>query len=149
MAGGISSGGFSEGFRRPSIEDIEVGWRVGAAGYRVWLSPDIHVQHLKAWTLRSMLVTDIRDRAVPWSKLIAWRSAVTNQLNLTTHARVSAAAAVVATMLLPVVPFSPVAVLVMGVMLVTVGVLNAGLYRFFGTRGGPTFVGAAIALHFL
>ncbi len=60
-----SVGGFDERFVRPSIEDIDLGYRLSAAGYRLRLDVSIRGTHLKRWTLRTGIVTDVRDRGVP------------------------------------------------------------------------------------
>src|SRR2546426_2951145 len=45
-------GGFDAGrFSRPSIEDIELGYRLRAAGHRIRLDPELQCTHLKRWTL--------------------------------------------------------------------------------------------------
>ena len=46
-----SVGGFDERFRRPSIEDIELGYRLVAAGYSLRLDVRFRGRHLKRWTL--------------------------------------------------------------------------------------------------
>ena len=38
-------------FRRPSIEDIELGYRLRRAGYRIRLDRDLQCTHLKRWRL--------------------------------------------------------------------------------------------------
>ena len=63
-------GGFDERFERPSIEDIDLGYRLTAAGYRIHLDPSLAVCHLKRWTLRSMIKSDVLDRGIPWTQLI-------------------------------------------------------------------------------
>ncbi len=63
-------GGFDESYARPCIEDIELGYRLGSAGYRVHIDPLLQVTHLKEWTAKGLLHTDLLDRAVPWTKLI-------------------------------------------------------------------------------
>lgn len=85
----VAAGGFDPAFRRPSIEDIELGYRLSKLGHRVKLDPRIQVTHLKRWRFRSMVVTDIRDRAYPWSRLLLtthWRP---SELNLQWSHRVS------------------------------------------------------------
>src|SRR5262245_37669075 len=48
----LAFGGFDEErFRRPAIEDIELGARVSAAGRRIVLDGRIRAKHLKRWTL--------------------------------------------------------------------------------------------------
>ena len=45
----LAVGGFDEErYPRPSIEDIELGYRLTDAGYRIRFRPDLMVKHLKA-----------------------------------------------------------------------------------------------------
>lgn len=95
----LSHGGFdSELYDRPCIEDIEFGLRLSDAGGRILLDPTIQGTHHKRWTLRSMVITDIRQRAIPWSRLLLRRRELPASLNLNPAARLSAAAS----LLLPV-----------------------------------------------
>lgn len=84
-------GGYSTEFRRPAIEDIELGARVRDAGGKILLAKDLQVKHLKRWTLKSILVTDVRDRGFPWSLLLATRREMPSDLNLTLSQRMSVA----------------------------------------------------------
>lgn len=140
-------GGFDERYTRPSIEDIDLGARLRRAGKRVWLQADVQATHLKRWTLRSLLRSDVFDRAVPWTQLILREGYVPGDLNLDVRSRVSAVLAwlVVLSVLLSAgtvwgLPLMATAVL--GVL-----ALNAGLYRFFARHGGWLFVLSAIGLH--
>ena len=56
-------------FPRPQIEDIELGQRIRSLGHRIVLRPEIQCAHLKRWTFRSMVQTDLKDRGVPWARL--------------------------------------------------------------------------------
>src|SRR3989442_4923268 len=78
-------------FPRPSIEDIELGYRLRAAGHRIRLDPRLQGTHLKRWTLGSILRTDIAQRALPWSRLILKSGQAPPALNLTTGQPASAA----------------------------------------------------------
>jgi glycosyltransferase involved in cell wall biosynthesis len=76
--GAVRSGVFTEAgmydewrFRRPQIEDIELGRRIRALGHQAVLRPDIQATHLKRWTLGSMIATAVHDRGVPWMRLDA------------------------------------------------------------------------------
>ena len=67
----LESGGFDEHrYGRASIEDIDLGLRLSGRGARIALDPGIAGTHLKVWTLRSMVATDLLrqghalDRAV-------------------------------------------------------------------------------------
>jgi GT2 family glycosyltransferase len=64
------SGGFDEALVHASIEDIELGYRMSALGHRIVLDPEIQGRHLKRWTLRSMIVTDVLHRGIPWMRLL-------------------------------------------------------------------------------
>lgn len=67
----LALGGFDERrFPRPQIEDVELGQRIVAAGFRITLRPDIQATHLKRWTLRNVITTDVRDRGLPWVALM-------------------------------------------------------------------------------
>jgi len=88
-------GGFDESYTRPSVEDIELGMRLRAAGHAILLDRAIQVQHLKRWDLWSMLVTDVFSRGVPWTRLLLRARAVPNDLNLKVNQRVSAALALI------------------------------------------------------
>ena len=66
-----AAGGFdARRYPRPQIEDIELGHRLRDAGWRILLDPEIQGTHLKRWTLRAGLVTDVRDRGIPWAELL-------------------------------------------------------------------------------
>lgn len=67
----LSLGGFdTERYPRPQIEDIELGYRIRGAGYRIILDPEIESTHLKRWSLEGIVRTDLLDRGVPWMRLL-------------------------------------------------------------------------------
>jgi GT2 family glycosyltransferase len=82
-------GGFCEGYRRPSVEDIELGYRLHAQGLRIRLDKGLQVKHLKHWTLARLLVTDVRDRGFLWARLSLDRRFMPVDLNLTILSRFS------------------------------------------------------------
>lgn len=91
----LAVGGFdAERYPRPSIEDIELGYRIRAAGGRILLVPDIQCTHLKRWTLAGMIMTDIFRRALPWARLtLAGEGGSGGELNLRAAERLRAAIA--------------------------------------------------------
>ncbi len=83
--------GFAEDYRRPAIEDIELGYRITTAGGKILLDKSLRVKHLKAWTFWRLLKTDIFDRGIPWTELILRDSSMPNDLNLHISQRISVA----------------------------------------------------------
>lgn len=145
----LGAGGFNGGFSDPSVEDIEFGYRLRRAGHRVRLLKDLQVTHLKRWTARSMLRTDVFARAVPWTRLIIRSRVLPNDLNVRTGSRASVAlvftmaAALVAS---PWLPWGVALALLAGLGLLA---LNAGFYRFLWRVRGPRFTLAALPWHWL
>ncbi len=84
-------GGFSVRYDRPAMEDIELGARLARAGGDIRLNPALQGKHLKRWTLRSMVATDIRDRAIPWARLIYREGGSIAVLNADRRGRLSLA----------------------------------------------------------
>jgi glycosyltransferase involved in cell wall biosynthesis len=145
------AGGFdAELYSRPSIEDIEFGMRLRAAGHRILLDPSVQVKHRKQWTLRNMVSTDILLRAIPWTRLILAARAMPGDLNLKTSQRASALAvaalpvAVVATVVFPLAA----GLAIVGLLGLIVA-LNFGFYRFLARCGGWRLALGSLPLHCL
>jgi glycosyltransferase involved in cell wall biosynthesis len=146
----IAFGGFDENrYRRPAIEDIELGTWLSAAGHKIVLDRKIKVKHLKKWTLINLLKTDIFDRGVPWTRLMLRAGALANTLNVKPTQRISVLLAYLAPLLLiaalwwPALWFAPL-IPVLGLTL-----LNWDFYRFFGIRTGLWFTMRVVPLHWL
>lgn len=146
-----AAGGFRETFAKPSIEDIELGYRLTDAGAQIVLDPAIQVKHLKRWTFRSMVRTDVIDRGIPWATLMLERRSVPDDLNVRTSQRLST---VLAWLMMGLLAGSVVlrdwrlsaGIPLLGALIVA---LNADFYRFLAERRGWRFAAAAIPLHFL
>jgi GT2 family glycosyltransferase len=82
-------GGFDERFGRPSVEDIDLGYRLTGAGFRIEFRKDLEVTHLKTWTMTSLLASDVLRRALPWTWLMLRESNVRRDLNLRYRHRVA------------------------------------------------------------
>jgi GT2 family glycosyltransferase len=87
-------GGFDESYARPSVEDIELGYRLRIQGGRIALNPSILAQHRKRWTWWSLLRSDVAARAFPWARLIRRYRELPDDLNISLSQRVSAVLAV-------------------------------------------------------
>jgi len=142
------AGGFDEGGFGQVVEDIDLGYRVRRAGHRILLDKDLQGTHLKTWTLRSLIRTDVKLRAIPWSRLIMEHGSP-NDLNLKTDQRLSAALVLLLLVSLLLAPFRPILLLVAGGAFAAVAVLNRALYGFFLKQRGLRFTTGAIPLHLL
>ena len=85
----LDFGGFDEAYQSPAIEDIELGYRLAAAGRKLVLCSDIEVKHLKRWEFGSVMKTDFFYRALPWSELTFRSGWMPNDLNLRISQRIS------------------------------------------------------------
>ncbi len=143
----LRHGGFCSCYARPSIEDIELGLRLRRAGARIRLRKDLRVKHLKRWTFREMLRTDVFDRALPWTRLILRRRWMPADLNLRWRYRLSVLAwlAAAAAPVLPGPAAGPLAAACAALGIV----LNAGFYRFLAARRGWWFALRAVPVHAL
>ncbi len=84
-------GGFDESYGRPAIEDIELGYRLTAAGRKLILDRHLLVKHLKPWGLWKVIKTDVLDRGMPWTELILRDRKLPNDLNVQVSQRLSVA----------------------------------------------------------
>jgi GT2 family glycosyltransferase len=62
------AGGFDAGYKAPSLEDTAFGQKLARLGIRVRVQPDLEVEHVKRYSLGSLLRTDFR-RAVALARL--------------------------------------------------------------------------------
>lgn len=142
-------GGFDESYRRPCIEDIELGYRLKAAGYHIRLCKDIYVKHLKRWTAYSLLRADFFDRALPWTELIHRDDNFVNDLNLQWSSRLSVIfiysllITVFASFWWPIL-LSPAMLLILGLLF-----LNWPVYQFFIEKRGRLFTLQVLPWHWL
>jgi GT2 family glycosyltransferase len=142
-------GGFDESSHWRAIEDIELGYRLHKAGYRIVLDRDLLGTHLKKWTLRSLIVTDTVRRAVPWTRLILESGTAPRDLNLTASQRWSVAlVASSGGFCLAALLWAPSIVLAV-VCLSAVAVLNREFYSYLANIRGVSFVLASFPLHLL
>jgi GT2 family glycosyltransferase len=141
-------GGFDpEQFPRPSIEDIELGYRMRHAGYRIFLDKSLQAKHLKKWTLLSYIRTDIVCRAVPWSRLIIKSKTLPNDLNLKWDQRASFVLVALAYAFLALSVLQVEMIALSAAALFSVLVLNRRMYLFFFRQRGLPFALACIPLH--
>jgi hypothetical protein len=138
-------GGFdARRFPRSSIEDIELGARLHAAGRRIALDPSVRGTHLKRWTLASMVRTDLAARGAPWVALQLEGGRAAGALNLSWRQRVAAGAATVA--IAAAAARRPRAA---ALALLAMTAPNGRFYLLLARLGGARLALAGVALHLL
>ena len=148
-------GGYDERFSRPSIEDIELGMRLRAAGHAIRLAPWIQVKHLKHWRLAEMVRVDVNCRAIPWTRLLLERPGTGGDLNLATAQKLCVVCVFLALGSLPVAIAAGAVGLgwwwsALPVALVApILWINRGFYALLARLRGVLFVLAAVSLHLL
>jgi glycosyltransferase involved in cell wall biosynthesis len=146
----VEVGGFdADRYQEPSIEDIELGYRIHSRGYRILLDKGLQAKHLKEWRLGSLLRADILCRAVPWTKLLLERRENTNDLNLKTTDRVSSGLVGLLIPTLLAAFLKPVFFFLVAGILAALVVLNSTLYTYLLRKKGPLFVIPAFLMHIL
>jgi len=142
-------GGFDEHYTKPSIEDIELGYRLKDQGYSIRLCKSIYVKHLKRWEPLSLLRAEIFYRALPWTELLLSRKQASNDLNLKASTRFSV---VLVFSLLLASGLSywwhPGLFLAAG-SLCCLMLINWPVYRFFWKKRGPIFTLKVLPWHWL
>jgi hypothetical protein len=150
----LAAGGFDESYARPSIEDIDLGFRLRARGLRIDLDPEVQVTHLKRWTLAGLVRTDVCDRGVPWLLLMLRHRTMPADLNLRRAHRASVALAWAALLLVAAALGGPAgwraaAGTLAALCAAALVLLNLDLYRFFVRKRGLAFALRALPLHWL
>jgi glycosyltransferase involved in cell wall biosynthesis len=145
----LAVNGFDERYRRPSIEDIELGYRMTDHGARILLDPEIYVTHTKRWTVENAVVTDVRDRGIPWMALLLERRRVPNDLNITRRHRISMLFTGLAFIGLAASFLSVDWLIVSAVLIVLALSMDVGLFRFIYRKRGFRLLLLAIGMTIL
>jgi glycosyltransferase involved in cell wall biosynthesis len=141
--------GFDESYGIPSIEDIELGYRMRARGYRIALCKRLLVKHAKRWTFASLLRSDVCDRAIPWTVLQLAYGKILDDLNVSRSQRASSAFTCLAVLLGVLGFWSRWSLIGIPLALLPVIAWNRRLYRFYYMRGGAWFCMRAALMHWL
>lgn len=138
----VEIGGFNPA--RPTMEDIDFGYRLRAVSHRIRLVHELQVKHWKRWSPVKLLQSDLFDRATPWTELILdqivrQKRTVPSDLNLGLTYKISLTisflliAAVIGALFQP--SLSILAIVYAGFFVV----LHAPLLRFFARERGWRF----------
>ncbi len=146
-------GGFDTArFPRPQIEDIDLGYRLRERGGRIRLDPTIQATHLKQWRLGTMLRTDIRDRGIPWMRLLLERRGrLAGALNSGRREQLRVAVAGAAGLLfLLALALGDARLGTLGAAaVVLLGLLHLPIIRWFAHERGAGFAICVVPLHLL
>ena len=138
-----------ERYPGPSIEDIELGYRMKKMGCRILLDKTLQVKHLKRWTLPSLLRADILHRAVPWSMLMLETDHIVDDLNLQSRSKASACLAGLLFVMLGLALFRGGFLYGVAFLAAILVALNLDFYRFLFRKRGLTFAVLSFFMHTL
>ena len=142
-------GGFDETYTRPCIEDIELGRRLSANGHRVLIDPRLRACHLKRWTFVSMVRSDVRDRGIPWTRLILQSRHFPSTLNIDRSSRASVVLCWVGLICAALAPVDRRLLVVSGLTLVATFWMHRAFYEFLAVRRSRWFALRGAAVHIL
>jgi glycosyltransferase involved in cell wall biosynthesis len=131
------------------LEDVEFGYRLRRAGHAITLDPTLQGTHLKHWTLRGMLYTDIFLRAKPWTRLILGARYVASDFSLGLRERASVVLAWLTLGLCVLAPASPSLLAVAALAVLAFVVINRAFLGFLLRSRGVRFAAAAVGMHLL
>jgi glycosyltransferase involved in cell wall biosynthesis len=140
-------GGLLPYYDKPSIEDIELGSRLSARGIPIRIFPELQVKHLKRWTLRNWLYTDLMRRGIPWVRLMRFRNRWGSQLNFSWPQRIASVAAVIAVACAPLMVLHAWFAAGAAVALTAFLIPNLGFFRLVSRKRGLTTAMLVVPLH--
>jgi GT2 family glycosyltransferase len=140
-------GGFNPKYA--GIPDVAFGLDLSDAGFRIRLDRDLLCTHLKKWTLRRMVATDVFMRALPWSLAVLERRKMTNDLNTSTINRIGVALASATMAFGAAAAFVPALATLMALSLIGNVLANTSVLREFRKERGLIFALGVVPLHFL
>jgi GT2 family glycosyltransferase len=145
----LDVGGFDERYRYPSVEDIELGYRLKASGHNIRLCKTLQVKHLKHWSPVSLLRAEFFYRALPWTELLVRDRSLRNDLNLQWPSRLSVLLVYGLVCTCIATFWWPWAWLLMSIMVLLLLGLNIPVYKFFQHKRGFLFMLRVIPWHWL
>jgi glycosyltransferase involved in cell wall biosynthesis len=146
----IKYGGFDEKrYRRPAIEDIELGTWVAADGGKIILDERIQCKHLKRWSFSNVVKTDIFQRGIPWIDLMLRSGKAVKTLNVAVSQRLSVGLVFITCISLILAIWWQWALIGTITAVIVVILINIKLYRFLASHRGIWFAIKSLLLHWL
>lgn len=143
----LDLGGFDERHRQPCVEDIELGYRLREEGKRIRLCKGLQVKHLKRWGVVSLVVTDFRYRALPWTELIVRYRRFASDLNLRSSCRASVTLTYALVLSLVAAWWWVWFLVIAAALVVALLGLNSPVYAFFRRKRGLWFTVRVVPWH--
>ena len=144
----LQFGGFdAKRFPYPSVEDVDLGMRIVAAGHRIRLVPEALGKHCKDWSLWRVWHTDVMRRARPWTLMLSERPAAARDLNLAKAEQWKAALALSVAPLLAAGVIHPLFVALAVLAALAYYVLNRDFFSFLFRRLPATAFAVGVAMH--
>jgi len=144
----LGIGGFDQTtFRMPSVEDVDLGYRLRSAGGQIRLDRRLLSTHLKVWSVPELVRTDIFRRALPWARMMLNRAEVLDDLNVGTAERLRAVLAGITCLALAAVALGLMPMWWLAPILLTTVTGNWHLFRLFAKSRGSVFAAAGLAFH--
>jgi glycosyltransferase involved in cell wall biosynthesis len=142
-------GGFNPQYRYPSVEDIELGYRLKADGATILLLKALQIKHLKRWNACSLLQAEFFYRALPWMALLLHHRTLRNDLNLRWESRVSILLTYGLIIALLAAFWIPSLLLLANIVFLLFCILNRNVYLFFLGKRGILFTLQVIPWHLM
>jgi len=144
----IAQNGFDVAtYSRPSIEDIELGYRLISAGGKIILVKDFLSTHLKEWRFLNLLHTEVFCRAIPWSRLMLSKTGLINDLNVGIGERISAVIAGLFFLSVLTTVITGLSSSLVAISFILAYFSNRKLYNLFYRRKGLIFMVGGILYH--
>lgn len=141
-------GGFdAETYRMPSVEDVDLGYKLRRAGGAIRLDRRLLSTHLKVWSVVELVKTDIFRRAIPWARMMLRRSEILDDLNVGTFERLRAVLAALLVFVVIAAAAGWINAWWLAPMLLTILTANWHLFRLFYRRRGLGFALAGLMFH--
>ena len=154
-------GGFVEPYpEMPGMQDVDFGYRLSDAGFKIRLLKNVQAAHLKDWTFWQIIRSDIFHRGIPWMKILLSNSKrLENERNLRTSQRLClllVGVSLILTIALLIALFiyaSPIIVAWIAVGLVachiSIATMNWGLLSLMREKYGMFFFIYSYFLHYV
>ncbi|VAW53812.1 Mycofactocin system glycosyltransferase [hydrothermal vent metagenome] len=144
----LDVGGFDiETYTRPSIEDIELGYRLREAGGKIMLFPELQSTHLKVWRFVNLIHTEIFCRAIPWSRLMLQQTGIVDDLNVSSQERLRAGLAGILFVALLAVLMGWLPLWAVVIIVGSAIAANKNLFMLFYKRKGLVFALMGMTFH--